>query len=382
MDHLTNQELVLVGGDVITPAETISTNLWVKGDLIHSLATTMPQKQEGVKILDVSGCYVTPGLIDLQVNGGPPCDFWADPKLENVSEFCRQLLMSGVTCILPTLITDHIAHLQKNEKFWASLGVGAREESLRGNFSALPACFNMRIPGLHLEGPCISPARLGVHPPQFAAPLNLKILKEIVFDQVLLITLAPELDPSGESIKWLLKEGITVSLGHSNATYEQAVSSFSLGVRLMTHTFNALPPLHHRAPGAVGAALLEPELSCCVIADGMHVDPAIVKMIFRLKGLDRMVLVTDVAHVGTSAGGLVGSSIYLDTAVRNLVNWGIASFPEAIKMATFNAARSVGIEKKAGSLAPGMYADIIVWHRDTLAIKHVVANGKLFPAQS
>lgn len=285
--------------------------------------------------------------------------------------------MSGVTSILPTLITGDIAHIQKNEKFWQTLGVGTRQAALHGSINTLPDCFNMRIPGLHLEGPCISPNRLGVHPPQFARPLSLEILEQIISDQVLLITLAPELEPSGESIKWLIKNGVSIALGHSNATYDQAQSAFALGVRLMTHTFNALPPLHHRAPGAVGAAVLEKDLSCCVIADGQHVDPAVVKILYNLKGSDRMVLVSDVAHVGTSQGGLVGSSIYLNTAVKNMVNWGIASFPEAIKMATFNAARAIGIEQKLGSLARDMYADIIVWDKHTLAIKHVVTNGKL-----
>jgi N-acetylglucosamine-6-phosphate deacetylase len=218
---------------------------------------------------------------------------------------------------------------------------------------------------------------LGVHPPQFAQPLSLDILKQIISDQVVLVTLAPELDLSGKCIKWLIDEGVTVTLGHSNATYDQAISSFALGIHLMTHTFNALPPLHHRAPGAVGAALLDENLTCCVIADGLHVDPAVVKIIFKLKGADHLVLVSDVAQVGTSKGGLVGSSIFLDIAVRNMVNWGIASFPEAIKMATLNPAQAIGIQKNVGSLAKGMYADIVVWDKNTLDIKHVVANGQL-----
>jgi N-acetylglucosamine-6-phosphate deacetylase len=381
MDDLITNKLILVGGDIVTPAQMFVGNVSVKGNLIQDIGTTTPTREDEGEILDVSGCYVTPGLIDLQVNGGPPCDLWDDPKLEDIYELCRQLVMSGVTCILPTLITDDIDHLQKNEKLWQTLGVGTREEARRGNINSLPTCFNMRMPGLHLEGPCISSTRLGVHPPQFAQPLNLDIIKKIVSDQVCLITLAPELEPSGESIKWLIDKGVTVTLGHSNATYAQARASFAMGIQLMTHTFNALPPLHHRAPGAVGAALLEAQLSCCVIADGQHVDPAIVEILYKLKGVERVVLVSDVARVGTSQGGLVGSSIFLDTAVRNMVQWGIASFSEAIQMATFNAARAIGIEKKVGSLVPGMYADIIVWDKHTLAIKHVITNGKLVPSQ-
>jgi N-acetylglucosamine-6-phosphate deacetylase len=377
MTESTIDKLLLFGGDLLTPSETFVGNLWIAGDQIQRIERTPTLQEPGIKSIDVSGCYVTPGLIDLQVNGAAPCNFWEDPKTEEVSEICRQLISRGVTCILPTLITDDIAHLQKNQRYWQSLGVGTRRAASEGKLNALSTCFNMRIPGLHLEGPCISPSRLGVHPPQFAQPLSLDILKQIISDQVVLVTLAPELDLSGKCIKWLIDEGVTVTLGHSNATYDQAISSFALGIHLMTHTFNALPPLHHRAPGAVGAALLDENLTCCVIADGLHVDPAVVKIIFKLKGADHLVLVSDVAQVGTSKGGLVGSSIFLDIAVRNMVNWGIASFPEAIKMATLNPAQAIGIQKNVGSLAKGMYADIVVWDKNTLDIKHVVANGQL-----
>jgi N-acetylglucosamine-6-phosphate deacetylase len=114
-----------------------------------------------------------------------------------------------------------------------------------------------------------------------------------------------------------------------------------------------------------------------VICDGLHVDPAAVRLLLKVKGVERTVLVTDIAQIGTAGGGLVGSSIHLDEAVRNVVNWGAATFPEAIRMATLNAAAAVSLEDKLGRLAVGRNADICVWDKRTLAVKHVIANGQL-----
>lgn len=145
----------------------------------------------------------------------------------------------------------------------------------------------------------------------------------------------------------------------------------------MTHTFNALPPLHHREPGAVGAALLDRRVTCCMICDGLHLSPAAAALIERCKGVDSTILVTDIAKVGTSQGGLVGASIYLCEAVRNCVQWGISSFSDAIKMASYNPANTLGLSNQLGVLRPGAVADMVVWDTKTLAIRHVIFNGKL-----
>ena len=231
--------------------------------------------------------------------------------------------------------------------------------------------------GIHLEGPFLSPEKPGVHPPQWIKPLSRKAVSDLVTEAVSLITLAPESEPGGESIAFLKERGISISLGHSNATFEEARAAFGRGVTLMTHTFNALPTLNHRAPGAVGAALLDPRVYCCVIPDGLHVDPSIVELIVRIKGIDRTILVTDRAQVGTSKGGLVGSSLTLDQAVRNVVNWGIASFADAVKMATWNPAKALGLENVLGEIAPGKMGDLVLWNKETLAIKAVIIGGEI-----
>jgi N-acetylglucosamine-6-phosphate deacetylase len=202
-------------------------------------------------------------------------------------------------------------------------------------------------------------------------------MERIVRPSIRLITLAPELDDTGKALEYLADHDVVVSLGHSNSTFEQANCAFDRGIAMVTHTYNALPPLHHRAPGAVMASMLDNRVSNCVIADGLHVDAAAIKLLVKVKGANKVVLVTDVAHVGTSEGGLVGSSIMLSDAVRNVVNWHVCSFPEAIRMATLNPASCLGWSGKLGQLQAGHCADIVVWDKASLVIKKVYVAGEL-----
>ncbi|MGH9553168.1 MAG: hypothetical protein ACRD3W_27560, partial [Terriglobales bacterium] len=199
--------VVLAGGELITPQEVRFTNLWLEGDRIDRLADGVP---DSATVIDVSGCYITPGLVDLQVNGAEPCNLWEDPTAIEVEALCKQMLAAGVTCFLPTLITDELQHLIKNIRFLESLGVGSSPEATVGG---------ARLPGLHLEGPCLSAQRPGVHPPQHIQPLTVSVLEKIVTPSVRLITVAPEGDISGKALAWLTERGhVAVSLGHSNAT--------------------------------------------------------------------------------------------------------------------------------------------------------------------
>lgn len=373
------KNLVLAGGEVISPLETRFTNVWIADGQLLDIAEHAPTgNHDNFEVVNVTGCYVTPGLVDLQVNGGPACNLWDEPSDTQFEKLCRQLLEAGVTCFFPTLITDDVEHLRKNIRFLEAAGVhrnGSSKEVAKAKSTSLKDLIAM--PGIHLEGPCLSPHRPGVHPKQHLAPLDLKLLERLIAPSVKLMTLAPELDPTGECLKFLEKSGVIVSLGHSNATAEEARQAFDRGVRLMTHTFNALPPLHHRSLGAVGAALLDDRVTCCLIADGLHLDPDAVKLIVRMKGTNKTVLVTDAAHVGTTEGTLVGSSIVLSDAVRNLVRWGVSDFRSAIQMATLNPARCMNVEGTAGSLASRHSADVVVWNKDSLDIQYVIAGGTI-----
>jgi N-acetylglucosamine-6-phosphate deacetylase len=373
------REFLLAGGQIITPDQELLADLYVHAGRLTVLEAKATPKGK-VERIDVSDCFVTPGLIDLQVNGTAQCNLWEQPNQEQFEALCEELLQAGVTSFLPTLITADIDHIKKNRKFLEGLGAGSPlkngSEAATAHGAKTKAAM-IRMPGIHLEGPFISPERPGVHPKEFIKAPNVSQLKEVVSPAVKLVTLAPEYGEGEAAARFLLDKKIAVSLGHSNATFEQAESAFEWGIKLMTHTFNALPPLHHRAVGAVGAALLKEDVFCCVIADGLHLNQEMVKIIIRLKGADRVVLVTDVAHVGTSGGGLVGSSIMLSDAVRNIVAWGAASFRDAIKMATYNPARAINLENDLGSIKSDGLADLVVWEKGSLKIKHVVVGGQL-----
>jgi N-acetylglucosamine-6-phosphate deacetylase len=268
------------------------------------------------------------------------------------------------------LITDDVDHMRKNIDFLSKRGAGVSKQWQAENALS-------RMIGIHLEGPCLAPEKPGVHPPQFIKPPSIDLFKKLASDNVLLVTMAPEKDPGCESLNWLMGKGVRVALGHSNATFDEAEVAFGSGVNLVTHLFNALPALHHRAPGAVGAALLDKQVTCCLIADGLHLDANMVRLVLSIKGKQNSILVTDIAQIGTTGGGLVGSSITLDMAVRNVVNWGAANFADAIYMATYNPARAMGVQAEVGVISPGALADLVLWDIDSLEIKHVVLNGRV-----
>ena len=358
-------DLAIKGGEVVTPSGHKLTNVWLKGNKISALGDHL---EGDWQVIDASGMWVTAGLFDLQVNGDSDCNLWADPTDSELNKLGSNLLKHGVTSFLPTLITDEVGHLKKNMRLLNEFGLGL-EKAKSGLASML---------GLHLEGPFLSPEKPGVHPRNHILPLSAASAGDLVNggSHVSLMTLAPETDKEGNAIELLMKKGVHVALGHSNATFEEAQKAFSAGVKLMTHTFNALPALKHRDPGAIAAAMLDDEVTCCVIADGLHVDPPVVKLLVRIKGVDKVILVSDAAHVGTTGGGLVGSSITLDQAVKNIVDWGVATFAEAIKMASLNPARALGFND-IGELTAGKAADVVLWDRKTLTVKHVVKAGQL-----
>jgi N-acetylglucosamine-6-phosphate deacetylase len=376
--------LRIVQGEVVTPEKVEIRDLFIEEGLIDFVP--MRDEQNFAATIEAHNCYVTPGLFDLQVNGSAECDLWTEPDIKQFAGLCAAMLRAGVTAFLPTLITADIQHLYKNINFLESVGVGKNicqdlNQSIYQQLEVEPYAKKapsqeiILLPGIHLEGPYLSKLRAGAHPPQFIKPIDMTELTQLMRPNVKLVTLAPELKNAELAIDYLLKHKIIPSLGHSNATYEQAERAFAAGIPIVTHIFNALPPIHQRQPGAVVAALLDENVYCCVICDGLHVDPEMVKLLIKVKGKERVILVTDIAHIGTTGGSLVGSSITLSEAVSNIVNWGIVSFSEAIQMASLNPARAMNLDKMIGQIEKGRRADLVIWDKKSFKVKHVIANG-------
>lgn len=289
------------------------------------------------------------GLVDIQINGGFGHDFTEDPDSiwlvgERLSEF-------GVEAFLPTIISSPLGTVEK------ALAVLAQGH---------PANYQGARPlGLHVEGPMLAPSRRGTHPEQFLRLPSLEVVEGwTAAAGVSMVTLAPELPGARSVVEALLSEGVVVALGHSAATYEEAMAAFSWGITHVTHLFNAMPPFDHREPGPIGALLVQGQATAGLIVDGIHVHPATVAAAWKLLGPERLVLVSDAMaaaglgdgsfSIGTipvsvgegrvvnAEGRLAGSSLILDQAVRNLVAFTGCSPSEAIAAATKNPLTVLG----------------------------------------
>jgi N-acetylglucosamine-6-phosphate deacetylase len=307
---------------------------------------------------------VSPGYIDLQVNGGFGVE--VSDSAEAIVHLSRRLPATGVTGFLPTLVSSTTEIYPR-----------ACRAFLAGRDA-----FGARALGLHLEGPFLSQRRAGAHRARAIEEASEEVYDAFVAKGALsLVTLAPEAPGGLERIRRLRSHGVVVSLGHTDATYEEFEKGIDAGARMATHLFNAMSGFSHRAPGAAGAALVDDRVTVGLIADGVHCHPASVRLAVKTKGAERVALVTDsIAGAGMEPGvyqldgqdilvdetlaklpdgKLAGSVLSLDQAVRNVVAWSGVGVSEACRMASEVPARVLGLESK-GTLAPGKDADLVL----------------------
>ncbi len=289
------------------------------------------------------------GAIDLQINGalGVPFNDLNSDRASKLPEICRFLYQQGLDGFLPTLVTTSIAQTHRSLFFLAE-AIAYQNQN--------PDSLQAKILGVHLEGSFLHPDKRGAHPQQHLLPLNLDTLKKLLGDYtkiIKIITLAPELNPSGETIKYLCDRNIIVSLGHSIANAEQTKRAIAQGATMVTHAFNAMPSLHHRDVGLLGVAILSDLVWCGLIADGVHVSAQMIKLLYRMTGKiflvsdalaplglpdgvypwdDRQITIKD----GTARlpdGTLSGTTVPLLDSVNNLVQWQICEPLKAIDLA-------------------------------------------------
>ncbi len=359
---------------ILTPEGWVSGAVAIEGSTISSVGGQATSKG---REFDASEFRVIPGLIDLQVNGGWGIDLAKTPH--RFDELSRLLTQVGVTAWLPTLVTSAI------EKRHAALDVFQHAEP--GGATAL---------GWHFEGPWISPKRAGAHYPERieSVPEHLPA-RHSAEAGLALVTLAPELPGAMRLIAELHEAGVVVSCGHSNADAKTIASALEQGATMGTHLFNAMSGLDHRSPG-VAAGLLDSDAFVGLIVDGLHVDEAIVRLVWKLAS-DRLVLVSDAmaglgldddaAALGESRvfldgrsarladGTLAGSVISLRDAVRNLMQFTNCSLADALGAATSTPARAIGATGR-GALAAGNVADLVVVD-DELEVIATVVGGQL-----
>ena len=365
---------VLLARQLLTPLERIAeAALVVEDGVIAAVGTRAAMSlPSAARTIDLGDAVLTPGLIDVHVHGGAGHDVMEGDDAA-LAAMERLMASHGVTSYCPTTMTapvsDTLASLEKLGAAIKRAGVTAHADRAR------PL-------GIHLEGPFLSHARPGVHSPMYLQPPSPRIFEpmwEAAGGRVSMLTIAPELGGALDLIREATRRGIRVSVGHTNADSQQARAGVSAGARHATHTFNAMRRMEHRDPGVLGAILTNDDLTADIIADGLHVEPEIVDLFLRAKGLDRAVLITDatsatgmpdgVYRLGSfevqvrdgrceAHGKLAGSILTMDRAVGNAMKFGHLSFQDGIRLATLNPACVLGIEERKGMLKPGADADI------------------------
>ncbi len=333
----------------------------------------------GAQQLDADGMFAAPGLIDLQLNGAAGHDLTEQPA--TLWAVAEALPRYGVTAFLPTLVSADRDTIETARRVL----LGGPPDGHRG---ALPL-------GLHIEGPFLNPAKRGAHPAGSLRDADLTFIAGwSPATGVRMVTLAPELPGALDLVRALASAGVVVSAGHSTATLDESRAGFDAGIRTVTHLFNAMPPLDHRAPGLVAAALADQRVTTNLIPDGLHLAPEVVALVWRLTGRRRFSIVTDaISALGMPPGRyrlggvdcvvdetsarigetLAGSVLGLDEGVRNLVEFTGCSPAEAVDAASQVPARLIG-EEDRGMLRVGARADLVLLTRD-LRVAATIVGG-------
>ena len=393
--------LLIAGGTVISASGmSTDTGVLVRGSRIvetgptHEMLTRNPDS-----IIRAHGAFVAPGFIDIHIHGAAGSDTMdATPSaLARMAEFVSS---HGVTGFLPTVMSSPIERmLAATHAAAQTAGVGIESHSAYSRYN--PTQHGAQILGINVEGPFLNPDFKGAQPEEGILSPDAAILKRILEaggGHVRIMTIAPEMPGAVDIVKELASQGVLASVGHSGASYDEIRRAVRAGLRHVTHTYNGMRGLHHREPGVVGAALVHGELTCEVIADGIHVHPAAVRLVAQAKGPGGAVLMTDAMraaglpdghyelggqHVIVTSGAarldtgvLAGSTLTMDDAVRNMVEFAGIPLHAAINMASSTPARLLGLAGRKGRIEPDMDADIVLLDAETLRVRATLVMGE------
>ncbi|MBR7831460.1 N-acetylglucosamine-6-phosphate deacetylase [Actinospica sp. MGRD01-02] len=377
--------LLLRNARLVLPDGVLAGWLLVEDGRITGVAATAGQPEPVVSpetaVHDVAGGHVVPGFVDMHVHGGGGAAFSAGDA-EQALVAARFHLAHGTTTIMASTVSGTMSEIEHH--------IGELSGLVQDGILA----------GIHLEGPFISKARCGAHDPgllRAPAREDVSRLLRAGDGTVRMVTIAPELDGGLDAVRLLAESEVIAAIGHTDATYAQTRAAIELGAPVGTHVFNAMRPVHHREPGPVTALLEQEQVLCEVVNDGLHVHPSVVSLMFAAAGAHRVALITD-AMVAAGMGdgeyrlgaltvqvrdgearladgdSLAGSTLTMDSALRNAVRLAGVPLADAAVSASLTPARALGIADRVGSLETGKQADLVVLDED-LRVVSVMQRG-------
>lgn len=388
------KRIILRNGRIVTPFKTLTNvRLVLSGTQIESLEPDDAPLLSDDLVIDVNGSYIAPGFIDLHTHGAGGHDFM-DGTVEAVINAARTHLQYGTTTLTPTTLATTFDELVAALDAFSK----AKEEMVDGP----------NLLGIHLEGPYFNPEQAGAQDPRYLRVPQREEYEQVLAqsNQIVRWTIAPELPGALELGRELRRRGIIAAIGHSNAVYDEVLQAYESGYSLVTHLYSGMSTVvrkqGYRYAGVVESALLLDELTVEIIADGHHLPASLLKLIYKVKGSDRICLVTDSMRAAGMPEGtyrlgslddgqeviveggvaklpcrtaFAGSVATANVLVRTMVEKAEVSLPEAVKMITLTPARVLGIDGQKGSLAPGKDADVTVFDKD-FNIQRVFVLGK------
>ncbi len=371
----------IINGKLVLPDAVVEGKALLFDDTIAEIADATAVDTGKQEVIDAAGLYVAPGLLDMHIHGYAGEDT-SDAKEDGLLKMCRALAENGVTSWCPTTMT-----VSKGE-------ILAAFDTVR-RVKRRTDCYGAKVLGVNCEGPFINPSKKGAQAEEHILRPDADFILDNA-DIVCVFTVAPEMDGGLECIRKVYEDGrVLISMGHTGATYEEAMAGIQAGVRHATHLFNAMTPLMHRNPGVVGAALSSDNVSCELIADTFHVNKGLFGLVAKVKK-DKLCLITDCMRAGGMPDGIytlggqpvkksgiqclledgtiAASVLKLNEGVRNLYENTELSIAEAVACASLNPAKALGVDDKIGSLKAGKCADIIIFD-DQFNIQKTIIGG-------
>jgi N-acetylglucosamine-6-phosphate deacetylase len=386
---LMSSSLLLNAGRALTPStEILDAGILIRDGEIEEIGPREGMRlPDGAKEISATDRTAIPGFVDVHIHGAGGHDVMEGTETA-LAAVAKKVAQHGTTSLVATTVTADVgATLRSVEGISRYISTQHETDEARAE-----------VLGIHFEGPFISPARRGVHPPEFLKLPSAELLEKFLqaaAGNAQILTIAPELLGAIPCIDAARNAGMVVAMGHTDATYEQARVGIARGVRHAVHVYNAMRPFSHRDSGVIGAVLTSPEVTAELIADGVHVDETAMKILLQAKGAGGMILISDgISATGmpdgkyslgglevtvsggicrNSEGKLAGSTLTLDRALRNIVELG-APLADAVRMLTLNPASLLGIEYKKGGLRVGADADIVLLD-ESLRVERVWTRG-------